>query len=92
MRVCNCSTTNPLMGWMKQGLLQLAEATGVPFRVLFKLPTLVADVACLGMTLRPPLGQSSVGPKETTVWIAMAVFACNPIGILVTAFHGNTDS
>ena len=67
----------------------------MPFHGLFKLPTLVADVACLGMlwaTLRPPLGQSPVGPKETTVWIAMAVFACNPISILVTAFHGNTDS
>jgi hypothetical protein len=77
----------PLMGLLSEGLLQLQHLSRVQFRVLWKLPPLLADLCALRLLWGhyQPRGK---------LWAAAAValFSCNPISIAVTAFHGNTDS
>ncbi len=77
----------PLMGLMARGLYALASALDVPFRVLFKLPSLLSDLGVMALlwTWFRPRGQ---------LWAAAAValFSCNPVSIAITSFHGNTDS
>lgn len=64
----------------------LAQATGVPFSLVVKLPAILADVAITGLlfaTARAVSGRSGV---------ALAVgllYALNPVAILISAFHGN---
>ncbi|HEX2734801.1 MAG TPA: glycosyltransferase 87 family protein [Polyangiaceae bacterium] len=77
----------PLMGIMAWSLNQIALATGIGFRILWKLPSLAADIFTLWLLWRHYL------PKgRLLACAAVALFACNPVSIEVTAYHGNTDS
>jgi hypothetical protein len=77
----------PLMGLLADGLLQVQHLLRIQFRVLWKLPPLLADLCALRLLwgYYQPRGK---------LWAAaaLALFSCNPISIAVTAFHGNTDS
>lgn len=77
----------PLMGLLGAGLMKLSVGLHVPFRLLWKLPPLVADVCALGL-LR------GCFQAKGKLWAAgaMALFSINPVSIAVTAYHGNTDS
>lgn len=75
----------PLMGILAAALHALADATSIPYRVVFKLPMLAGDIFVL-ILLR------GIWSQQRLSWMAMAIFACNPVSILVTAHHGNTDS
>jgi len=77
----------PLMGWMAAGLRTLALWTGIPFPVLFKLPCLIGDVLVMVVLWRCWRESGHIVAAA-----AAALFSCNPISILVTAYHGNTDS
>ena len=77
----------PLMGWMAAGLRTLALWTGIPFSVLFKLPCLIADVLVMVVLWRCWRQSGHILAAA-----AVALFSLNPISILVTAYHGNTDS
>jgi Glycosyltransferase family 87 len=77
----------PLMGLLAAGFMKLSVWLHVPFRVLWKLPPLAADLCALRLLwgcFRP----------RGKLWAAgaVALFSINPISISVTAFHGNTDS
>lgn len=86
----------PVMGLMAQWLHRFSELFGIPFRVIFKIPMLIADIVTLYLLwsvwnsrFRRTAERSS---SCRSAWLALAIFSCNPISILVTAFHGNTDS
>jgi 4-amino-4-deoxy-L-arabinose transferase-like glycosyltransferase len=77
----------PLMGLFASAAYRLSSWSGLRFEWLFKLPMLLAD---LGTALllygryRPASKRRAAG--------AFALFCCNPAAILITAYHGNTDS
>jgi hypothetical protein len=77
----------PLMGLMASLAYAAAGFSGIRFEWLFKLPSVVAD---LGAALL--LYQRYGGEKKTRAAGAFAHFCCNPASILITAYHGNTDS
>lgn len=85
----------PLMGWMASALRQLAQFIGLEFRIVYKLPMLGADLVSLVLLAKIWTRQTwlpRATPRRVTILAALAIFSCNPISILVTAFHGNTDS
>jgi hypothetical protein len=77
----------PLMGLLAGALMKLSVGLDVPFRLLWKLPPLLADLCVLRLLW-------GCFKPEGKLWAAgaMALFSINPISITVTAFHGNTDS
>jgi len=77
----------PIVGMTAAALNWVAEATGIPFEYLFKLPMLIGDFFVLWLLWTI----WSTRSRQKTL-MAMALFACNPISILATAHHGNTDS
>jgi hypothetical protein len=77
----------PLMGLFASTAYSLAQWLGVPFAWLFKAPMLLADfaTACLlywSYRRRGPLVSAAV----------FALFCCNPVSLLISSYHGNTDS
>lgn len=66
-------------------LWQLAEWSGVPFRIVLRLPIALADVASALLLLRG-LGDAALGRK------AAAAFWLSPLAIVLSSHHGNTDS
>ena len=77
----------PLMGLLSAALLQLSLWSHIAFRVLWKLPPLVADLCALRLLWGYFMPRGKLWAAA-----AIALFSCNPISISVTAFHGNTDS
>ena len=66
-------------------LWRFAEASGVPFRIVLRLPMLLADVASVLLLLRG-LGDATLGLKAATAfWLA-------PLAIVLSSHHGNTDA
>ena len=75
----------PFMTEISSLILQFAQASGIPFRVLFRLPFAVLDggtVILLLLILRQ-------APRRLLV---AAAYWLNPLAILFSSFHGNTDS
>lgn len=78
----------PLMGWMAVIALKLARATASGFHVWFKLVMVASDAAVvllLHRALVRRIGAARAG-------VASCLFAWNPLTILVSAYHGNTDA
>jgi hypothetical protein len=77
----------PLMGLMAAALAKASVATGIRPDLLFKAPSLVADALSAGLVYAAWRRHSvRLGV------IAFALFCWSPPSILVTAYHGNTDS
>ena len=77
----------PLVGLMAGKLFSLAVAAKLRFEILFKLPIILVDLGSAGLiyvTWRP------FGSRRAA--LAFALFCWSPVSILVTAYHGNTDS
>jgi hypothetical protein len=72
----------PLMGYYAAAALRLAEATGIRFSIVFKVVPILASVATVFAVQRR--AQLSYG--------VLLLFALNPTDVLVSAYHGNTDS
>jgi Glycosyltransferase family 87 len=77
----------PLMGLFASLAYRLSRSVGVPFEWLFKAPMVLADLgaACLIHRSWKPRG-------ELYAAVAFAAFCANPVSILISAYHGNTDS
>ncbi len=71
----------PLMGYWGAGSLALAEALGVRFALVFKLPMILASAASIVLLWRAGVSRA-----------ALVLFALNPVDVLICGFHGNTDS
>ena len=71
----------PLMGWLAAAVFRLHARTGLRFEVLFKLPSLVASVATVWLVHRCSQPGLAV----------LLLIALNPVDVLVTSYHGNTD-
>ena len=65
----------------------LAQAAGISFPFLLRLPGIVADfvVVCLFLRLRKQEPQ-----LRLPLW-SLLVLALSPVSIMVSGFHGNTD-
>lgn len=69
------------MGYLCAGSLTLADALGIRFAVLFKLPSMLASVATVFLLWRAGVSSGM-----------LLLFALNPVDILISGFHANTDS
>ena len=69
----------PLWVWVEAGAGWLSRHAGLPFPVLVKLPVVAADVAIVGLLLM------------TGALRAAWVYACHPVSLLVTGFHGQFE-
>jgi hypothetical protein len=77
----------PLMGFFASATYTLAEWLPIRFDYLFKAPMILADVATAAL-----LYQRYKAQGEERAALVFALFCCNPVSILITAYHGNTDS
>lgn len=75
----------PLMGEFFAGLARLDAATGVPFRVLFRGVFASLDLVTGWLLLRA----CAASPWRHAIF---AAYWLHPLGILLSAYHGNTDS
>ena len=75
----------PFVSEVESLLLRAAEATGVPFRIWLRAPFALLDAGTTFLLLLL-LG--------TWRWrfVAAAVYWLNPLSIIFSAYHGNTDS
>jgi hypothetical protein len=71
----------PLMGWYAVGVLTVSKTLHSDFSFTFKLGPILADLISVVLVRR--LARLSV------LWLLL--FAINPISVLVSAFHGNSD-
>ncbi len=79
----------PFSQFLPAWLLQLAEATGWRFDFVAKLPAILADVGS-ALLIYVTLRWEGVPSGRTLAWTA--AWALNPVGILISAFHGNIMS
>jgi hypothetical protein len=77
----------PLMGHFSSAAYALTKWTGIPFAWLFKTPMVLAD---LGAALLLYRGWRERGPIIAA--LVFAAYCANPVSILISAYHGNTDS
>lgn len=78
----------PLMGWYAALCQLFASGTGVPFRWCFKAPIIIVDGLAVWLIARHWGAQHGKWAGLT----AAAVFSLNPVSVLVSSYHGNTDS
>jgi hypothetical protein len=74
----------PLACWVAALLARISGWTGLPFRILMRAPLALADIGTaflLGHALR----------TSRYRWVATALYAINPLAIILSAYHGNTD-
>jgi GPI transamidase subunit PIG-U len=77
----------PLMGFFSSAAHTLSVWTSIRFDCLFKAPMILADVASAVLLYRRYRWQG-----EMRAALVFALFCANPVSILITAYHGNTDS
>lgn len=78
----------PSMIHLLHGLSWLAAASGIPFSFWLRLPAIVADAANVWLVWKL-LGDRV---REQSIFWALMLLAAAPPLILVSGFHGNTDS
>ncbi len=76
----------PLPGYLASWSLTLAEALGVRFGIVFKLFQVLADAIAAFLLWRR---WRSTSPRAAAV--ATALFSWNPVSLLISSHHGNTD-
>jgi hypothetical protein len=77
----------PLMGLLGAAAHEVAQATDSRFAVLFKIPELMADFGSAALLYSMWRHQS-----RRQAALVFALFCWSPASILITAYHGNTDS
>jgi len=78
----------PLMGYLAQYAFRIAQTPGLSFAFVFKLPMILADV--LTGLLLWKIWRRRRGPG--VAGLAVAAFGGSLVSILVSAYHGNTDT
>jgi hypothetical protein len=81
----------PLMGSLASAAWQLTEATGIPFRLLLRLPTALVD-AGTALLLVAALGRCTSPMLRRARYALGAAYWLSPLAIIFSAHHGNTDS
>jgi len=75
----------PLIGMVESLLLRAADATGIPFRILLRAPFALIDAGTTLLLLR-------LLRRSPWRFAAAACYWLNPLAIIFSAYHGNTDS
>jgi len=75
----------PLACWSVAGLLALSESSGVPFAVLLRAPIAAVDLGSVFLL-------ATLLRESRYRWLAAGLYAIHPVAILLSAYHGNTDS
>jgi hypothetical protein len=70
----------PLWVWVEAGCGWLSRHAGLPFPIVVKLPVVAADLAIVGLFL--------AAGRLRAAW----VYACHPVSLLVTGFHGQFEA
>ena len=83
----------PLIGYFLGAIYVLSEQSwcrdlGAHFAFLLRLPGIIADFVVVLLLLRMTKTDSGV---RLPTW-ALALFAVSPVSLMVSGFHGNTDS
>lgn len=76
----------PVIGWSL--LYRLTGEHVYPFSILLKLPPLITDAFATALIARIVRERAGIAAGAR----AALLFALNPVSILITAYHGNTDS
>ncbi|MCL4385685.1 MAG: glycosyltransferase 87 family protein [Cyanobacteria bacterium] len=77
----------PIMGYYAGIILWLSKVTGIKFAFIFKIPTIFSDFLITALLLKI-LKKN----KDKLVWKKAANYSLSIIAILISAYHGNTDS
>ena len=75
----------PLMGVWFSSAERISQATGISFAAVLRLPFALLDLATAGLVWIAFSGSA-------WRWAACAGYWLNPLAILFSAYHGNTDS
>ncbi|MEY2545449.1 MAG: hypothetical protein QOG48_566 [Verrucomicrobiota bacterium] len=75
----------PFISEIEALLVRAADATGVPFRIWLRAPFALIDAAS-ALLLLILLGQSA------SRFLLVAIYWINPLSMILSAYHGNTDS
>ena len=75
----------PLMSEIGSLLLRIANRSGIPFRILLRLPFVVMDAGMLALLLSLLRDDPKRRLLATAFWL-------HPLAVLFSAYHGNTDS
>jgi hypothetical protein len=75
----------PLISEVESWLFAASDATGVPFRIFLRAPFALIDVGTTFLLLL------LLGTCQCR-FVAAAVYWLNPLAIIFSAYHGNTDS
>ena len=75
----------PFISQDESVLLRISDASGIPFRILLRAPFALVDLGTTFLLLLL-LG------KSHWRFVAAAAYWLNPLSIIFSAYHGNTDS
>jgi hypothetical protein len=75
----------PFISKLGAWILQIATATGIPFRILFRAPFALLDAGNAFLLF-------SLLPENRWRFLATACYWLSPAAILISAYHGNTDT
>jgi hypothetical protein len=78
----------PLAGYLGRYSFTLARMLGLPFPYVFKVPTILADVLTAYLVWVVSKRRLGLGSAHR----ALAMYALSVCSILISAYHGNTDS
>jgi hypothetical protein len=81
----------PLMGWLASAGWSLADATGIPFRLLLRTPTALLDAGTAALLVLA-LGRCTSEALRRARYALGAAYWLSPLAIIFSAHHGNTDS
>jgi hypothetical protein len=79
----------PFQMFLLGGALWAAEQTPLPFVVWIKLPAVLADAAITAVIFQTLRRRD---PSGTTAVSGAALYALNPVSLLVSAYHGQFDA
>jgi hypothetical protein len=74
----------PFIGWLMGENWKLAQALGIEFRIVLRLPVVAFDLVSVDLLARLLRGN----PWR---WVACAAYAIAPIALVLSGQHGNTD-
>jgi len=75
----------PFLGELSSWMLKAGQRTGIPFRILLRMPFIFADAGTCVLILL------ALAHHERRLLLASAYWL-HPLAILFSSFHGNTDS
>lgn len=75
----------PLISEFVALLSAVADRSGIPFRVWFRMPFALVDVGCAWLLLR-------LLRENRYRYVVLAAFWLHPLAMLISSYHGNSDN